>query len=779
MHIINDFFLLIWKEDVKRLFSSRGDIRGFLESTYKSDFEVFCDYCSIILVVSDSNLEDFEEIKEARGALKFLAGLNEWDKKRIQFLQKELLYFLDEKGSGKLNREIQKRFDQLRKEDIIGYEKARKLISLLALIEEKKERVEPLRVVKAKDGSNFYESAINLFCVSIDNLKKAVEDKKLLERLEEVPKRLKNQKFSIGITGVMNAGKSTMLNALLGEEILGTSVIPETANLTLIKYAKHPSAKVNFWNTKEWQAIEKSADTLENMKPFIKETKDYFGDKFDEFITVDGKSYEIGIDELPAFTSAEHSGKKCNLVKNVELYSNLKFVENGVEIVDTPGLDDPVIQREEITKSYVSQCDLMIHLMNVNQSATEKDIEFITDTLLYQNVARLLVVITRIDTVGESELEEVIEYTKSSIKSKLESLNKSSSFDSIIDKIDFIPIAGLQALNHRIGKGDQNYPLEKTGILKVEAYLDDILFGDSSEKVNLIVEANKKELNHIINAAKNSLHVERNLLGKSATEIENEYKKYKIEIADIKEKIDSLNLKITDEREDLIGYFPTLENFSKNKFSALQAVVKRRVMDDVSYEIRKNKRKPEPKRISYIIETALKDGFIDLLREYRYQFSKKIENSFEKISRDFDNFTKEMTRVSDAKEFFQKHFSDLNLMNSNAVLISKVNSAIKSHSKKDMDGLSQVLEGYFETALSELFQVFNEKTKKINQELVDGFEQECKAPVEAISFEMNSKEDILKKAKEKIEDKSYDTSKRLNEIGQKIQVLDKVEEEIK
>ena len=57
----------------------------------------------------------------------------------------------------------------------------------------------------------------------------------------------------------------------------------------------------------------------------------------------------------------------------------LKFVQNGVEIVDTPGLDDPVIQREEITKSYLLECDLMIHLMNVNQSATQKDIEFIKE----------------------------------------------------------------------------------------------------------------------------------------------------------------------------------------------------------------------------------------------------------------------------------------------------------------------------------------------------------------------------------------------------------------
>lgn len=778
MQVINDFFLLIWKVETKTLFSSRGEIYSFLKANYESSYELFCDYATIILSTTRSNIEELKEIKEAKEAMSFLGGLDDWDKQSIQFLQKELLFFLVKQGDAKLGKEIQQKFDRLRKEDIMGYEKTRKLISLIALIEEKKERIKPIYVTKANKGSNLYKSALNLFYNSIDNLKKFIEDETLLERLDEIPKRLKNQKFSIGITGVMNAGKSTMLNALLGKEILGTSVIPETANLTLIKYAKKPSAKVNFWDKNEWDAIEKSADTLESMKPFIDETKKHFGEKLSEYITDKGRVYEIDLSDLPSFTSAEHSDKKCNLVKSVELYTDLKFVENGVEIVDTPGLDDPVIQREEITKGYVANCDLMIHLMHVNQSATQKDIEFITDTLLYQSVARLLVVITRIDTVSQSELEEVIKYTKSSIKAKLESLNKSSSFDSIIEKIDFIPIAGLQALHHRIGKGDSSYPLEKTGILEVEEYLDNILFGESSQKVNLIIEANKKELIQIIKTAKNSLRVEKNLLGKSASEIKNEYDKYKEEIVEIKAEISRLSSKIKDEKDELVHYFLTLKNFSKNKFLSLQSVVKRRVMDDVFYELRKNKKKPEASRISYMIETALKDGFIDLLRDYRYQFSKKIESLFEKIARDFSAFVKSESERSDAKAFFQKHFSDLNLLSSNAVLIAKVNSDIKSFSKKDIDGLSSSLEIHFADALGELYKKFSTKAKVINQELVEGFEQECKAPVRTIEFEMNTQEKILSDYQKISQDKSYDASQRLDEIELKLQVLAKVEEDL-
>ena len=778
MNIIKDFFLLTWREDVKRIFSSIGDTNSFLNSIFKSSYDDFCDYTAIVLIISPSNIEKLMQIKKAQDAIKFLSGFEDWDKKNIQFVQKEMLYFLSSKGDIKLNKAIEKKFDQLRKADIIGYEKTRRLISILALIEEKRDTLKPLHVEKAKQGSTFYENAMNLFCTSVANLRSVVEDKLLLERLQAIPKKLKNEKFSIGITGVMNAGKSTMLNALLGKEILGTSVIPETANLTIIKYAKKPSAKVNFWNKNEWQSIEESAQTLANMKPFIKETKKHFKENLDEFITKDGRNFDISLDELPSYTSAEHSDKKCNLVKSVELYSDLKFVENGVEIVDTPGLDDPVIQREEITKNYLSSCDLMIHLMNVNQSATQKDIEFITDTLLYQNVVRLLVVITRIDTVSSSELNEVIAYTKKSIKLKLESLNKENRFENLISKIDFIPLAGLKALEHRLGHGDANYPLEKTGILEVEDYLSSVLFGAHAQKANVIVEATKKELSHVIENAQNSLHVEKNYLGKSSIEIENEQRKYQQEIASIKQTISSLRQKIEEEKEGLQRYFVTLENFSKNKFISLQTIVKRRVIDDVSYELRKNKKRPETTRIASIIETALKDGFVDILRDYRYQFSKKIETSFEKIVQDFENFLKEESKNSDTKEFFQKYFADLNLINSNAVLISKVNSAIASHSKNDIEGLSLKLDDYFESALHELYEKFVLQTNKINLELVEGFEAESEAPLKAIEFDMNSKEEILNQAKKRMEDKNFDAAHRLGEIELKLGVLTKVKEDL-
>ncbi len=788
MNIINDFFYLSWEsEPVCNVLPIRED--DYYQKRLVANHEAFCDATVIVLSLSIVTVERFLALEETYEVFSYFSEqeVEVWERSDIYAMQCRILSFLIYQGDVGLNKSIGQRLDRLRKEGIIGYDTSRKLISLLTLIEEKRpvEAVVPEVFIEdeGEEAGSFYEVAVQKLHRGVAQVEKNLEDLILLERLSAIPAKLSDQRFSIGITGVMNAGKSTMLNALLGEEILGTSVVPETANLTVIKYAKEPKAVVNFWRASEWERIEQSAATLESMQTFVQETQQHFDKRLSEYITAEGRSEAVSIEKLPTYTSAEHSDKRCNLVKSVDLYHDLEFVRGGVEIVDTPGLDDPVIQREEITKSYLLECDLMCHLMNVGQSATQKDVEFIIETLLYRNVAQLLIVITRIDMVSEEELSEVIAYTKSSIGAKLEKLGKGSQLGSILERIHFIPIAGKMALMHRTGRAEEamaaGYDLERSGILEIEAYLREVLFGADAQKARLIIASANKDLLHLIDAQMQSYTQEQALLGKSATEITQAYTQYQEEITQTKAQMEQLDHAITQSREELVGYFDILDTLATNKLQNLQAILKRRITDDVSYTLRKEKKKPTPERIETMIETGMQDGFIDLLREYRYGFQKRVEELLERLARQFEGFRTDQEReVQDAKAFFEQHFAGLGIAQSHMLLITQVNQAIAKYSKKELEQLSIAIESYLQEAMMQLGEKFQERAGVVQQALLADFEQRASEPLRRVKFEIESRESLLNEAKRRAEDSSYDTQARSKALVEKQEVLSTVQTQI-
>ena len=789
MNIINDFFYLSWQREFAcsgLLAREQDDYRKRLGDTR----EMFCDALAIVLSISGATLERFMVLDETQAALGYVAREPSagWEQTDIQTVQCRILSFLIWQGDLALNKAIGQRFDRLRKEGIIGYDTSRKLISLLTLIEEKRS----VEVVGEENGSvypeeqeagSYYEAAVGHLHRSLEQVKQNLEEPTLLGQIETIRDKLADQRFSIGITGVMNAGKSTMLNALLGQEILGTSVVPETANLTVIKYAKEPAATVNFWKASEWKRIEESARTLENMQVFVQETLRHFGEDLNHYITPEGRSESVTIESLPNYTSAEHSDKRCNLVRSVELYHDLAFVKGGVEIVDTPGLDDPVIQREEITKDYLLECDLMCHLMNVGQSATQKDIAFILETLLYRHVAQLLIVITRIDMVSSEELDEVIAYTKSSIRSALERLGKGAQLESLLARIRFIPVAGKMALLHRTGRAeealDAGYDLERSGILEFEAYLSDVLFGEDAQKARLVIASANKELLHLIQAQIQSYEQEQALLGKSAEEIAQAARQYQKEITQTQATMQRLDEAIQQSREELVAYFDILDTQVSNKLQSLRAILKRRITDDVSYTLRKEKKKPTPERISIMIETGMQDGLIDLLREYRHGFQKRVESLLEKLARQFEGFaSEEAYRVQDAKAFFEQHFSGLGLAQSHTLLIEQVNRAIAQHGKREQEQLDGTLEGYFQEAMALLGEKFQERAEAVQRALLADFESRASEPLDRVRFEIENRQFLLNEAQRRAEDSSYDTQQRAAELTNKHTVLSRVASQI-
>jgi predicted GTPase len=490
MNLANDYFLLYHGILIKKEISYE---------IIKSNTNEFFEIVALILSANRKNYEKYLPLNSFNSLCKKITSKTPNNVNELYQLQYNLIEEIINHENNNISI-LHNAFEYLKNEKIITVSDNEKLISLFDPSEINKKEINS--DIFIDDNLNFNEHKAEISKI-IEELKEIFNKQDLKQELEDTVNYINSQKFSIGITGVMNAGKSTMLNALMGKEILGSAVVPETANLTIVKYDKDPSANVFYWNKEEWNKIENSANEIESIKDFVNETKSLFKDELDNYIKDDTRSDKVDIENLASFTSAEASGKRCNLVKYVELKSDLNFLKDGIEIVDTPGLDDPVIQREEITKEYLSNCDMMLHLMNVSQSATLKDVEFIVDALLYQNISKLLIVITRADTVSKEELEEVINYTKTSIKRQLHNLNKDSQLDYILKTIKFIPISGKMALLHRTGKEKEN-----------------------SSKTELIIKGAKSQLIKAIDKQYSALNYELRLLAKSKDELEAELKEF-------------------------------------------------------------------------------------------------------------------------------------------------------------------------------------------------------------------------------------------------------------
>ncbi|MFW3371657.1 dynamin family protein [Aliarcobacter butzleri] len=643
-------------------------------------------------------------------------------------------------------------FEYLKNENILNNEHYNKLLSLFDLKElNVTEEQNHISVQKIDDEhkSSFKDLKHNLENI-INELKTDLTNKEILGELENTHNYLNNQKFSIGITGVMNAGKSTMLNALMGREILGSAVVPETANLTIVKHNPTDNAKVYYWNEQEWDRIKKSASQLESMKDFVEETNRIFGDNLKNYIRPVSRFDEIDIKDLSSYTSAEASGKKCNLVKYVELGSKLDFLSDGIEIVDTPGLDDPVIQREEITKEYISQCDMMIHLMNVSQSATLKDVEFIIDALLYQNISKLLVVITRADTVSKEQLDEVIKYTKTSIEKQLKAQNKDSQLDYILKTIRFIPISGRMALLHRTGREkealDAGFTIEDTGILEIEKYLMDTLFGTNSQKGELVVQSTKNQLQKVIEKQISFNNYELTLLSKSKEELEKELEEFNKKKAVNTRIFQAMSEDITYYKNDAKSYINSLETFLESELIDLQTVIKQRVVSDVKYSFEKIKKRPENSRIKVIVETAIKDGIIDVIRDYRYKFIKKSQTIGEQCEQKYHDLGFAIGHKNenfDARGFFQEDFKSGFLTSNNEVLISQIIDAVSKSKDSRINELDREIEALISTQFTSIEDDLKVKAKKVSNMLIDSFFTTLNAPLKQFEQKLKNDEETL------------------------------------
>ncbi|MBX2166326.1 dynamin family protein, partial [Campylobacter coli] len=386
-------------------------------------------------------------------------------------------------------------------------------------------------------------------------------------RLQKTLEKFQKLEFNIAITGVMNSGKSSLLNALLKEDFLGVSNIPETANLTLLSYGNTQEAVIYFWDTQEWDNILKSSKFSKELKEFIDELALKIDIK--EYVQNKALTQKINLKELKEFSSAKN--QISALIKKIEIKSNLEFFKNNISIVDTPGLDDIVVQREILTNEYLKESDFLIHLMNASQALTQKDAEFLIHCLLNSRLSKFLIVLTKADLLSQKDLDEVINYTKESLKARLE------NFDThLIEKIDFLCVSAKMASDFYKGLSSEE-SFKKSGMKEFEEYLFNELY--SGEKSKIILQAYKKELLLELRNILNEYEMQNKLIKEDGQGLSEENDKLLLEF---KAKEEALK----EAKEEISNSILNLENFENgvdNLVLLLTKKLKERLIDEIKY----------------------------------------------------------------------------------------------------------------------------------------------------------------------------------------------------
>ena len=245
----------------------------------------------------------------------------------------------------------------------------------------------------------------------------------------------------IAVVGTVKAGKSAFINALIGKEIASSYPTPETASVTKFrKSEKGNYVKVSFYTSKDWQQLwdsvhSSTADAIkgDENEDFLHLYESLQAEKIrNSFLNKkDVISYVNSLDELKTlidkYTSARYP--EHFFAKEVEVGLSDFFAPSNVVIVDTPGLDDPVPYRTDITRRYLHKANVVLLCIRSNRpeiSSTElTQLSYIFQELRYYK-ERIITIGTQID-----EPDDMINYwNKYTLPEYLKYLSRSTLYGS-------------------------------------------------------------------------------------------------------------------------------------------------------------------------------------------------------------------------------------------------------------------------------------------------------------------------------------------------------------
>ncbi|GKT07941.1 dynamin family protein [Desulforhabdus sp. TSK] len=217
----------------------------------------------------------------------------------------------------------------------------------------------------------------------------------------ELREKLTSNVFNLVVVGQFKRGKTYLINALMGEEILPVAVVPLTSIVTILTYGESLKARVVF---------------------------------------NDESVLEIEPDQIQDYVTETGNPRNAKGVREVLVTYPSAYLKDGVRLIDTPGVGSIYLHNTDVAYQYLPKSDAALFLLSVDQPVSKAEVDFLADVKEYSN--KIFFLLNKIDYLSDGELKESLTFTQNALR------------EVMGEEMKIFPVSAKLALNGKLASDD-------------------------------------------------------------------------------------------------------------------------------------------------------------------------------------------------------------------------------------------------------------------------------------------------------------------------------------
>lgn len=330
-------------------------------------------------------------------------------------------------------------------------------------------------------------------------------------------RKLLDKTFNLVVAGEFKRGKSSIINALLGEEILPVGVVPLTSVITVIQAGAVPAARAQMLN---------------------------------------GHSDPIALDHLADMNTEPGNPGNVKGVRQIVVDYPSDWLHSGICLVDTPGIGSLHEHNTEVTRAYMPQADAVLFVASVDQPFSQDELRFLDS--IRRHAEGIFCLLNKIDHLAPTELAQALAYATSAMRNALGTA------------IPVYPVSARMAIEAR--KSRNGALLKRSGFAEFEAALRAFIV---EERMDVWLRSVSRSLLGMLGQARHVAELESSALTGPLDQIERKLSAFQERRADVqRSRNDQQVLLEVDARALLRGDVePALEQFKCGQIELLPVCI--------------------------------------------------------------------------------------------------------------------------------------------------------------------------------------------------------------